>query len=118
MNLKIKNLITSSLLIAATSLIITGCSSLSQPSKPKTINVKITHSGKCQIGNKIIPVAKISKGVKSAGGRRNSHIAITVPKDMDYATVKEAIRRLAKSGYMKVHLQNPREAVSYINEKK
>ncbi len=97
---------------------ITGCSTLMKSDSPKTINIKVTHSGKCEIENKIVPISKINKEIKSAGGSRDSRIAIIVPKDMDYKTVKELLNTLSKSGYMKVHLQNPRESVAYVNEDK
>ena len=99
-------------------LAITGCSTLMKPSKPKIIDIKVTHSGKCQIENKIVPISEINKEVKSAGGSRESRIAITVPKDMSYETVKEVLNILSEGGYRKVHLKKPLEAVAYVNEDK
>ena len=76
----------------------------------------MTHSGKCQIDNQIVPISKIVKEIKSAGARKDSRIAITVPKDLNYSSVKKVLSTLAEAGYMKVHLQNPRESISYVNE--
>lgn len=110
MHIKIINTIS---LIAL--LCITGCSTLSQSSNPKTINMQITHSGKCQIENKIVSIPQLPRAIKSAGGSSESRIVISVQKDVNYVTVKEILRTLSDSGYVKVHMQTPRQATSYIN---
>lgn len=109
-------IITSISLIALLS--ITGCDTLSQPNHSKTIEIKMTHSGKYQIENQIVPTSKINKAVKSAGGTKDSRIAIIVPKDMEYTAARKVLQKLSEGGYRKVHLQNPRKAISYVNEDK
>ena len=99
-------------------LAITGCSTLMKPSKPKTININMTHSGRCHIENKIVPVSEINKCVKAAGANKNSRIIITVPKDINNITVKNILVTLSEGGYRKVHLQKPLEAVAYVNDDK
>jgi biopolymer transport protein ExbD len=112
----LNNKITITLMLLAV-ICTTGCSTVTKSSTPKTVTIKMTHTGKCQVENKILPIACINKAIKSAGGKKDSRIAIIVPKDMGYSSVKELLTTLAESGYMKVHLQNPREAVSYVNDK-
>ena len=80
--------------------------------------MQITYSGKCQIENRIVSIPQLPKAIKSAGGSSKSHIVISVPKNVNYVTVKEVLRTLSDSGYVKVHMQKPRQATSYVNNKK
>lgn len=117
MNIRQRNIIIAAITIVA----ILGMptrNTFAKKSKVKTIKVTLLSANKCQIKNNIIPISKISKGIKSAGGNKKSHISITVPKDVNYNSVKKIINALAKGGYMKIHLQKPREAIAYVNEKK
>lgn len=116
MNTKIRNIIGSIGLI--TLLCTMGCSTLSKPSIPKTIKIQMTHSGKCQIENQIVPISKINKTIKSLGGKKDSRIAIIVPKDMGFSEAKKVLLELSEGGYRKVHLQNPRKAISYVSKNK